>query len=66
MFRYEVDPDWYEKYWFSDRPPVRRRPFSASLARFGVVVALVVGGSAMLSHYHANDVWHGYQDWEHE
>ena len=39
MFPFDVDPNWYEEYWYSDRPQPRRRSFGGSLARFAVLVA---------------------------
>lgn len=66
MFPFEVDPRWYENYWLSDRPQPKRRSFSGNLARFAVVVALIVGGGAVLSHYHAGHGASSYQDWEQE
>ena len=66
MFHLEVDPDWYEKYWFSDRPAPRRRPFAGSLTKFAMLVALLAGGGAVLGHYHASHGAAGFQDWEQE
>jgi hypothetical protein len=61
------DPGWYENYWYGDRPQPRRRPFSASFARFAVLVALLAAGGAMLSKHHAyDDVSSQLQDWEQE
>ncbi len=48
-----VDPGWYEDYWYSNRPRPKRRPFSRSLARFAVLVGLLVGGSLALKHFHS-------------
>lgn len=47
-----VDPRWYENYWYSNRPRPKRRSFSRSLARFAVLVGLLVGGSLVLKHSH--------------
>jgi hypothetical protein len=66
MFPYEVDPGWYEKYWLTERPRPPRRANTGRLARLAVVVALVVGGGAMLSRVHVHNNWGGYQDWEQE
>jgi hypothetical protein len=66
MFRYAVDPDWYEKYWLSERAQPKRRPFSASLARFAVLAALLAGGGAVVEYAHTHGHWAGYQDWEQE
>ena len=49
---FEVDPKWYEKYWYSERPRPKRRTFGRSLARFGVLVALLAGSSVLLSKFH--------------
>ena len=66
MFPVEVDPGWYERYWLSERPQSRKRPVAGHLARFAVVVVLLAGGGAVLSHFHANHAGSGYQDWEQE
>ena len=66
MFRFEVDPGWYEKYWLTDRPQPRRGSFVGSLTRFAVVVALLAGGGAVLSRFHVDHDTSGYQDWEQE
>ncbi|HET7883635.1 MAG TPA: hypothetical protein VFL55_22300 [Acetobacteraceae bacterium] len=65
MFPFAAKPDWYENYWLSDQPRPRQRSLAGHLARFAVVVALVVGGGAVLSHYHGHNDG-GYQDWEQE
>ncbi len=49
-----VDPGWYEDYWYSNLPRPKRRPLSRSLARFAVLVGLLVGGSLALKHFHAD------------
>ena len=66
MFRFEVDPDWYENYWLREQPRPRHRSVGGQLARFAVVVALVVGGGAVLSRYHVSHDDSSYQDWEQE
>ena len=55
-----------QKYWLSDRPQPKRRSFPRGLARFAVLTALVVGGSAVLSHYHAGHGTSTYQGWTEE
>jgi hypothetical protein len=60
-----VDPDWYERYWLSDRPYPKRRSFAGGLARFAVLAALLAGGGVVLSQFHASHA-SGYQDWEQE
>jgi hypothetical protein len=66
MFPLQVDPAWYEKFWLSERPQPKQRPFARNLARFAVVVALLAGGGAVWSHFHADTNGGGYQDWEQE
>jgi hypothetical protein len=46
---FNVDPKWYENYWYSVRPRPKRRTFRRSLARFGALVALLAGSSVLLS-----------------
>lgn len=48
-----VDPGWYEDYWYSNRPRVKRRSFSRSLTRFAVLVVLLVGGGLVAKHFHS-------------
>ena len=45
MFPLQVDPKWYENYWYSNRPRPRRRSFGGSLARFAMLVGLLAIGS---------------------
>ncbi len=49
---FEVDPDWYENYWYRERARPKRRTFRRSLARFAVLVALLAVGSVLLSQFH--------------
>jgi hypothetical protein len=66
MFPIDVDPGWYDKYWLSDPPKPKRRPFDRPLARFAVVAALLAGGGVVLSEFHVDHDGSGYQDWEQE
>jgi hypothetical protein len=67
MTPFEVAPEWYGSYWYSDRPHQRRRSFSRSLARLAVLVVLLTGSGFMLSNFHVQrDVSSGLQDWEQE
>jgi hypothetical protein len=66
MFPFEVDPGWYDACWLSERPGPQHRSVAGHLARLAVVVALVVGGGAVLSRYHVSQDESGYQDWEQE
>ena len=66
MFPFDVDPDWYDRYWMTDRPQPRRRSFSRSLTRFAVVVVLMAGGGAALSHFYPDHGAAHYQGWEQE
>jgi hypothetical protein len=65
MFPFDVDPNWYEEYWYSDRPQPRHGSFTGGMARFAVLVALLAGGGAVLSRFHS-DPMSLYQDWEQE
>ncbi len=49
---FNVDPKWYENYWFSEQQRPKRRPFRRSLAQFAVLVALLAGGGILLSQFH--------------
>ena len=61
-----TDPDWYEKFWLTEVPPPKRRSAVRHLTRLAVLVALLAGGGAMLSGFHANHDGSGYQSWEQE
>jgi hypothetical protein len=65
-FPFRVDPEWYENYWYSERPRPKRRSFPVSLVRFAVLVVLLTGGSAVLSQFHVHRDLPGLQDWEQE
>lgn len=64
MFPLQVDPHWYEDYWYGDRTPPRRRTAFRGLARFTLLVVLLAGGSAVLGSVHVQHDAPGYQDWE--
>lgn len=49
---FEVDPDWYERYWYGERPRPKGRVPHRSWARVAVLVALFAGGSLLLSQFH--------------
>lgn len=49
---FNIDPNWYEKYWFGERAPPKRRVFRRGIARFAVLVALLAGGGVLLSQLH--------------
>jgi hypothetical protein len=66
MFPFEVNPEWYENYWLREQPRRYRPSLGGQLTGFAVVVALVVGGGALLSRYHVSQDDRGYQDWEQE
>jgi hypothetical protein len=66
MFPLQVDPKWYENYWYSDRPRPRRRSFGGSVARFAMLVGLLAGGGLVLSHLHHQNNMDGYAPWEQE
>ncbi len=63
---FHVDPAWYQAYWFAEPPRSRRPAITAAAARLAVAVAVLGGGGVLLSHFSANDLWQGYQDWEQE
>ena len=47
---FNLDPGWFERYWYAAEP--KRRSLSRSLARFAVLVALLAGGGSVLSSHH--------------
>lgn len=47
MFPIQVDPEWYRRYWYSDRPRRMRRPLRDHL--FRVVARLTKAGRTSLS-----------------
>jgi hypothetical protein len=59
MFHLEVDPDWYERFWYSNRPRPKRRPFASLVVRFALLVGLMGGGGAWLSLRHAQHAERG-------
>jgi hypothetical protein len=66
MNPFEIDPGWYDRYWYSDRPQPKRRSFSGSAVRFAVLVLLLGGSGLALSNYHVQSGTPQYQDWEQE
>ncbi len=66
MFRFEVDPQWYEKYWLGHSPLPNRQRLARRLARLAAVVGLLVGGGALLNHFHHGHAMSDYQPWEQE
>jgi hypothetical protein len=66
MFPVEVDPAWYDKYWYSNRPRRQRRYLSGAMARFAVLVVLLAGSGVALSYFEAQSSAVGGQDWERE
>jgi hypothetical protein len=63
MVPFQVDPSWYERHWWREQPPRRRRPLpsrliaaAARVGRFvwpslrflGIVLALIVSGDFRL------------------
>ena len=66
MFPWNVDPSWYEKYWLSEAPQPKHRSFPQHVARFAVLVAVVAGGGALLSHFHATRDVNAYPSWQQE
>jgi hypothetical protein len=66
MLPFEVDPGWYEKYWYSEQPEPKRRAFPDSLAPLAVLAVLLAGGGVVLTHVHDSGNASAYQDWEQE
>jgi hypothetical protein len=72
MLPHDVDPGWYDAYWWTDRPRKKRRSLAGSLARFAVLIVLLAGGGMALSYFHvhsaasAASAASGAQDWEQE
>jgi hypothetical protein len=51
VFPFRVDPDWYDKYWLTDRPQPTRRPRTGKLRGVAAVLALLAAGGAVLSEF---------------
>jgi hypothetical protein len=66
MFPIKVDPRWYDTYWNSDRPQLKRRPLAGSVVRFAVLVGLLAGSGAALSYLQYHRAAGSAQDWEQE
>ncbi len=46
MLPFNVDPSWYEGYWYGERPPRRRRPMLRTLLRLAAGFAVAVASAA--------------------
>jgi len=62
----EVDPKWYDRHWYTDRPRPKRRSLTAGLVRFTVLAMLLASGGAALTLFHARGNADFAQDWEQE
>jgi hypothetical protein len=49
MFRYEVDPTWYESFWYADRARSKHRSRVGRVARLATLVALLTGTFALFA-----------------
>ncbi len=50
MFAIKVDPNWYDDYWFGDRPRARRRSISQTMGLLAAIALLLVGGGLELDY----------------
>ena len=50
MFAIRIDPNWYDDYWFGDRPRGRRRSMSEKMALLAAIVMLLAGGGLELDY----------------
>ncbi len=66
MFPFQVDPEWYEKHWWSDRPVPEGQSFAGNVVRFAVAAALLAGGGALLNQFKAGHDGGGQQVLEHQ
>jgi hypothetical protein len=66
MLPHQVDPGWYDAYWWTDRPCPKRRSLTGSLVRFAALVFLLAGGGVVLSYFEAQSAPSSAQDWEQE
>ena len=48
----QLNPNWYEDYWYGERPRRKRRVLRRSWTRFGVLFALLAGGSLLLGQFY--------------
>ena len=59
------DPPRFDRYWYSEQPAPERRSTLRSLARFALLVELLVGGGLLLSRHNVQrDTSGGLQRWE--
>jgi hypothetical protein len=52
----DVDQAWYDGYWYGAKPRPRRRAFSGSLARFAIIVSLVLAFGTLASRFRHTEV----------
>jgi hypothetical protein len=50
MVPFEVAPEWFDNYWYSDRPLSGLKSFSRSVARLAVLIVLLTSSGMALSH----------------
>jgi hypothetical protein len=41
MHPFEINPGWYNTFWYSERPHRQRGSYSCALALFAAIVALL-------------------------
>lgn len=46
-----VNPDWYNTYWYSDRPHREGKAFTRILARVTIATLLLVSSGVVVSHF---------------
>jgi hypothetical protein len=49
MFRYEVDPAWYESFWYADRARQKHRSRVGRVAWLAMLVGLLTGTLALFA-----------------
>lgn len=52
MFSFEVNPGWFDAYWYSNRPQPERKSLAGRWARLKAVVVLVASNAEMQNYFH--------------
>lgn len=53
MPSFEVNPGWYETFWYSERPNPKCRSFSHGLVGLAAIVVLLASSGVVLTYIHS-------------